>query len=77
MDDDLRPVAVEQRRERVGLVEVEDRAGPRQRPERSGERRLLEGRHEGPAEPSARAGDRDAHAQASVEAASRAPYWRS
>ena len=48
VDDDLGPVAVEQRADAVRGVEVEDRPAPRDRPERSGERRLLEGRHDAP-----------------------------
>ena len=53
-------------------VEVERRPGPGERPARPGERRIRERRHQGPAEPAARARDGDPHRQSASAGAGQA-----
>ena len=91
MDDDLGPVPVEQRPDRAGCIEVERLARPADRPGRTGERGVGEGRDEVAAEATGRTGDGDPHQSPGVAAApasavvaaaawpvaSRWPYWRS
>ena len=63
MDDDLDTVAVEPLPDRVGSVQVELRAAPRERPARTGVGRLAERADEGSPEPARGTRDGDAHPQ--------------
>ena len=90
VDHDLRRHLPDAAGRRLRVVDVVGRAAPGQRAERTGERRVAEGAHEGATEPAPGPGDGDAHqaspsagvppragSASAVEPARRSAYWRS